>query len=100
RRLAHADHRVERVAVLAARVRDEAVVGRIDDRAEQEAVELDRLQLLVPLVLVAAPLGDLDEAVNAIGHEAACYGAMSTTAATTDLQQLSIDTIRTLSMDA
>ncbi len=36
---------------------DEAVVGRIDDRGEQEAIELDRLQLVVPLVLVADPLG-------------------------------------------
>ncbi len=72
------------------RVGDEPVVGGIDDRAEQEAVELDRLQLLVPLVLVAAPFRDLDEAMNAIGHDAASYGAMSTTAATTE--QLCIDT--------
>ena len=42
RRLGHADHRVQRVAVLAQRVLDEAVVRRIDDRGEQEAVELDR----------------------------------------------------------
>ena len=57
-------HRVERVAVLAERVRDEAVVGRIDHRREQEAVELDGIALVVLLVLVAAPLGDLDDAAE------------------------------------
>ena len=45
----HADHRVERVPVLGGRVRDEAVVGRIHDRREQEPVELDPAQLLVLL---------------------------------------------------
>jgi len=60
--LGHADHRVERVAVERERVRDEPVVGRIDHRREQKAVELDDPGLQVVLVLVAASLGDLDEA--------------------------------------
>ena len=68
RRLGDADHRVERVAVLAERVGDEAVVGRVDDRGEQEPVELDAAELLVPLVLVARPLRDLDEAVQGFVH--------------------------------
>ena len=68
RRLGDADHRVERVAVLAERVGDEAVVGRIDDRGEQEAVELDAAERLVPLVLVARPLRDLDEAMEGFVH--------------------------------
>ena len=67
RRLADAHHRVERVAVLAARVGNESVVGGIDHRREEEPVELDGLQLLVPLVLVARALGNLDEAVQ-VGH--------------------------------
>ena len=54
-------------ALLGQRALDEAVVGRIDDRGEQEAVELDRLQALVPLVLVARPLRDLDQAVEGVG---------------------------------
>ena len=68
RRLGDADHRVERVAVLAERVGDEAVVGRVDDGGEQEAVELDAAERLVPLVLVARPLRDLDEAMEGFVH--------------------------------
>src|SRR3954451_25496364 len=64
RRLAHADHDVERIAGLAAGVRGEPVIGRIDHRREQEAVEHDRPDLLVVFVLVARPLRDLD-----VGHE-------------------------------
>src|SRR5439155_1579552 len=60
-RLGDADHRVERVPVQRQRVGDEAVVGRIHDRREQEAVELDPAELVVVLVLVAAALGDLDD---------------------------------------
>jgi len=71
RRLGHAHHRVERVAVLAERLGDEAVVRRIHDRGEEKAIELDRLQLLVPLVLVPAALRDLDQAVEVLGHRAA-----------------------------
>src|SRR3954451_3938820 len=71
-RLRYEHHRVERVAVLAERLRDEAVVGRIDHRREQEAIELDHVHVVVVLVLVAAPLGDLDEADERIvGHRAA-----------------------------
>src|SRR3954449_11253279 len=51
RRLRDEDHRVERVGVLAERVRDEAVVGRVDHRREEKAIELDRVSLVVVLVL-------------------------------------------------
>ena len=50
------------------RVGDEAVVGRVDDRREQEAVELDAAERLVPLVLVARSLRDLDQAVEGFVH--------------------------------
>src|SRR2546429_470877 len=50
------------VAVQGERVRKEAVVGRIDHRGEQEAIEPDDVALVVVLVLVPAPLGDLDHA--------------------------------------
>src|SRR5436190_5054989 len=73
-RLRDADHGVERVAVAAQRLRDEAVVGRIDDGREQEAVEHERVALVIPLVLVPAPLGDLDDAgERVVGHSGARY---------------------------
>ena len=65
RRLRHDDHRVQRVPVGGERVAEEAVVGRVAERGEQQPVELDRPQLLVPLVLVRRPLGDLDDGVRA-----------------------------------
>ena len=69
-RLRDADHGVERVAV-AAQVADQvAVVGRIDRRGGEEAVEDHLAQLLVVLVLVAAPLGDLH-----VGEELVAGGA-------------------------
>src|SRR3954447_8604759 len=72
RGLGHEHHRVERVGVLAERVRDEAVVGRVDHRGEEEAVELDRVPVVVVLVLVAASLRDLDDADQRfVGHRAA-----------------------------
>ena len=67
-RLGDADHRVERVAVLAERVGNEAVVRGIDHRREQEAVELDRARLVVVLVLVAAALRDLHETQQLFVH--------------------------------
>src|SRR5204863_165823 len=62
-------------------------------RREQEAVELQRLELVVPLVLVARALGDLYEAVER--HEPRrYYGPV-----TDDIAQQAINTIRALSMD-
>src|SRR6185312_1978430 len=52
---------VERIAVLAEVAGQEAVVGRVDRGAGEEAVEDDAVEPLVVLVLVATPLGDLDE---------------------------------------
>ena len=59
-RLGDADHRVERVAVAAAVADQVAVVGRVDGRRGEEAVEDQLPELLVVLVLVAAALRDLD----------------------------------------
>src|SRR3954470_23575177 len=76
RRLRHADDRVERVAVQAERLRDEPVVHRIDHRREQEAVELDHVFVVVELVLVAAPLWDLDQELERlVAHESELTGA-------------------------
>src|SRR5438309_903613 len=43
------------------RVRNEAIVGRVGHRRVEGAVELDDAGVDVELVLVAAPLWDLDE---------------------------------------
>ena len=56
---------VERVAVAAERVGDEAVVGGIRGRREQPAVEEDPARVVVDLVLVAAAARDLDDDVHA-----------------------------------
>ena len=58
-RLLYQDERVERVAVLAQRAFDEAVVGRVLRRREQRAVEADPAGLVVDFVLVPMTLGDL-----------------------------------------
>ena len=57
RRLRQQHQRVERIAVLAERVLDEAVVGGVLGRGEQRAVQADAAGLVVELVLVALPLG-------------------------------------------
>ena len=50
-------------------------IGGVDDGREEEPVQLDRLQLVIPLVLVAGPLGDLHEGVcEVVGHRARYYG--------------------------
>ena len=61
RRVADEHERVERVAVLAERALDEAVVGGIAHRREQPPVEHDPAELVVALVLVARAGRDLDE---------------------------------------
>ena len=67
-RLRDADHRVERIAVAAAVAHQEAVIGRVDHRRGEEAVEHQLADPLVELVLVAAPLRDLDEREQLAGY--------------------------------
>ena len=81
RRLGYRDHGVERVAVGGQGLGDHPVVEGIYDRREQEPIEADRLEALVVLVLVPAPLGNLDEHVQGtLGHRADPIAAATTTA--------------------
>ena len=63
-RLVEQDQRVERVAVLGQGVGDEPVVGRVERGREEPPVQSDHVALVVVLVLVAAPPGDLDDDVD------------------------------------
>src|SRR5262249_15112440 len=59
-RLLAEDQHVERVAVVAVGARDETVVGRVVDRAVQDATDHQQAGRRVQLVLDFRPLGDLD----------------------------------------
>src|SRR5689334_19218701 len=63
-RLVQDDQRVQRVAVLAEGVLDEAVVGRVGGRGEEPTVQADPTGLVVHLVLVPRTLRDLDRDVE------------------------------------
>ncbi len=63
-RLVEEDEGVERVTVLGQRVGHEPVVGRVEGRREEPSVEPDDVALVVVLVLVAAPPGDLHDHVD------------------------------------
>ena len=60
-RLLPQHQRVERIAVIAERARDEAVIGRIVDGAVEHAIEPQQARLLVELVLVLAAVRDFDD---------------------------------------
>ena len=68
RRLADEDERVQGVAVASERPFDEAVVRRVRHGGEEPAVEHDRPELLVELVLVPRPGRHLDEDDD-VGHD-------------------------------
>ncbi len=68
-RLLDEDERIQRVAVVAQSSLDEPVVGRILGSGEEGAVEPDSSGLVVNLVLVAVPLGNLDRDVE-VQHRA------------------------------
>ena len=70
-RLLHPHQDVEGVVVLTEGLGDEAVVGRIDHRRVQDAIDLQEPGGLVELVLDLAALGDLDQRPQLAG----CVGA-------------------------
>ena len=66
-RVLEQDECVERIAVARERVGHESVIGGVRGGGEEATVEVDLAVLVVDLVLVAAPAGDLDDDVDAIG---------------------------------
>jgi len=70
--------RVEVLLILGQRLFEEAVVGRKDDGRKEVAVELDHTALFVVLVLVAAPLRDLDEATELHSRLLMAFGRNNT----------------------
>ena len=67
RRRGHEQECVERIAVLAERLEQEAVVARVDDARVERAIEHEALEARVVLVLVAAALRDLHEGDRQVG---------------------------------
>ena len=63
----HQHEHVERIAVVAQRAGQEAVVAGIVDRAVEHAVEPEDAELLVELVLVALVGRDLDDGRDLVG---------------------------------
>jgi hypothetical protein len=66
---------VQRVAVVAEGVLEEAVVGRVLERGVEHAVEEHPAGLVVDLVLVAAPLRDLDDRGVFAHTDSPCSGS-------------------------
>ena len=67
---------VERIAVAAERVRNEAVVGRIRHGCEQSSIEVHAVRVVIDLVLVATSPRDLDDDVNAARRERFAHAAI------------------------
>jgi hypothetical protein len=65
--LSQQHQRVERVAVLAEAVLDEAVISRVTHRGVQVAVQSDAPTVMIDLVLVALPPGNRDRDVDVHG---------------------------------
>jgi hypothetical protein len=60
---------IQRVAVLGQRVRNEAVVGRVDGRREQPPVQVQHMAFVIELVLVPAAPRHLDDDLDRAGTE-------------------------------
>src|SRR5450755_457400 len=72
-----ANERIEWIAVIGQRLREEAVVGRIHDGGEQEPVEHDPALLVVPFILVPRTHRNLDAAVQPVEAGRFAHGGAS-----------------------